>query len=81
VRDPRAGWTSVEEVWRRGPSSEADLTRERCEPSCEAEPARGGALLGRSGGLRGPPRRGLCRVCMFYVRFEVGLVFCVFFRF
>jgi hypothetical protein len=36
-------------------------------------------LLSRSGGPQGPPRCGLCRVCMFYVRFEVGLVLCVFF--
>jgi hypothetical protein len=48
------------------------------KPSSEADLARGGALLGRSGRPREPPRRGLCRVCMFYVRFEVGFVFCIF---
>jgi hypothetical protein len=34
--------------------------------------------LGRSGGPQGPPRRGLCCVCMFCVRFEVCLRFAFF---
>jgi hypothetical protein len=34
-----------------------------CEPSSEADLARGGVLLGRSSGPRGPSRRG-CAVCI-----------------
>jgi hypothetical protein len=63
---------------RPEPSSEADPARGGREPLSEADLARGGALLGRSGGPRGPPRRGLCCVYMFCVRPEVGFVFCVF---
>jgi hypothetical protein len=61
----------------REPSSEAELARGGREPSSEADLARGGALLGRSGGPRGPSRRGLCCVRMFCVMF----VLCVFCRF
>jgi hypothetical protein len=42
------------------------------EPSSEAEPARGGALLGHFGGPWGPPQRGPCRVCV--LRLEVCFV-------
>jgi hypothetical protein len=59
-------------------SSEAEPARWGREPSSEADLARGGALLGRSGGPRGPPRRGPCCVCMSCVRLEVSFVFCVF---
>jgi hypothetical protein len=52
---------------REGTSSEAEPARGRRGPSSEVDLARGGALLGRSGGPRGPPWRGLCRVCMFCV--------------
>jgi hypothetical protein len=48
-------------------------SRER-EPSSEADLARGGVLLGRPGGPRGPPQRGPCRVCVFRVRLEVCFV-------
>jgi hypothetical protein len=48
------------------------------EPSSEADLARGGALLGRSGGPRGPSRRGLCCVRMFCVMFEECLCFVFF---
>jgi hypothetical protein len=75
---------------RRGPSSEADPARGWREPSSEADLIRGGlsprarrtslegalywaALVGRGG------RHGVDRVvCMFCVKLEVGLVFCVF---
>jgi hypothetical protein len=60
---------------RRGPSSEAEACSRESEPSSEADLARGGALLGRSGGPWGPPRCGPCRVCMFCVRLEVCFVF------
>jgi hypothetical protein len=51
---------------RREPSSEADLIRGGFEPSSEADLARGVALLGRFGGLRGPPPRGSC--CVYVLR-------------
>jgi hypothetical protein len=75
VRDPRA---------RRSPLKEAGTlerggARSRVrEPSSAADLARGGPLLGRSSGARGPPRRGLCCVCTFCVRFEVCFAFCIF---
>jgi hypothetical protein len=72
---------------RRGPSSEAEpargsvsprarrtCSRER-EPSSEADLARGGALLGRSGEPRGPSWRGMCCVRTFCVMFEECLCF------
>jgi hypothetical protein len=59
---------------RGGPRSRAARALERggphsrgFEPSSEADLARGGALLGRFGGPRGPPRRGSCCVCVCFV--------------
>jgi hypothetical protein len=53
--DPRARRTPLE----GGASPRARRTSfEGFEPSSEADLARGGALLGRFGGPRGPPRRG-----------------------
>jgi hypothetical protein len=60
---------------REGASSEADPASREREPSSEADLARGGALLGHSGGPRGPSQRGLCCVRMFCVVFEVCLCF------
>jgi hypothetical protein len=60
---------------REGASSEAEPARGRRGPSSEADLARGGALLGRSGGPRGPSRRGLCYVRVFRVMFEGCLCF------
>jgi hypothetical protein len=57
---------------REGASSEAEPARGRLGPSSEADLARGGALLGRSGGPWGLPQRGPCRVCVF--RLEVCFV-------
>jgi hypothetical protein len=66
VREQVCSWGTLE---RGGARSRGH------EPSSEVDLARGGALLGRSGGPRGPPRCGLCCVCMFCVRFEVCLRF------
>jgi hypothetical protein len=63
---------------REGASSEAEPARGRRGPSSEADLARGGALLGRSGGPRGPSRRGLCYVRVFRVMFEGCLCFVFF---
>jgi hypothetical protein len=63
---------------RRGPSSKAETRSREREPSSEVDLARGGALLGRSGGPRGPSRRGLCCVRMFRVMFEECLCFVFF---
>jgi hypothetical protein len=58
--------------------SEAEAGSKKREPSSEADLARGGTLVGRPNGPRGPPRRGLCRVCVFCVSLEVCFVFCKF---
>jgi hypothetical protein len=48
------------------------------EPSSEAEPARGGALSGRTGRPWGPSRCGLCCVRMFWVMLWECLCFVFF---
>jgi hypothetical protein len=63
---------------REGASSEVEPAQGRRGPSSEADLARGGALLGRSSGPRGPSRRGLCCVRTFCVMFEVCLCFVFF---
>jgi hypothetical protein len=68
--EPARGW--------RGPSSEAGSARGSVSPRARRTLLEGGALLGRSGGPRGPSRHGLCCVRMFCVRFEVCLCFVFF---
>jgi hypothetical protein len=47
------------------PSSEAEPARGRRLPTSEAEPARGGLWWGHSSGPRGPSQPGPCPVCVF----------------
>jgi hypothetical protein len=71
-RCAREGASSEVEPARGGvsPRARRSMLKGGREPSSEADLARGGALLGHSGGPRG--HRGVsCAVCMFCVRFEV----------